>query len=591
MGEDSARELRRRTSRYRNLGVPPDIPESGQVGSKLAELLLSREPSRLPYVPVRSDRGRDLALDLLSLTTRENEDESECILLTGQRGVGKTSALQHFRDKVLAASDPKGVESRWIYVDGEHCAVQQGFDQQLLVQAILAQTAKAVDIYLERQGLSANDFIRESFNEDPLFGPDRLLDSEEPPERQVALVKEKFEDHLSYLEVCLRFLARRFGKGRVLLVLDNMDPFSFELQFGAIELAYRLAMRCNIQAITSVRRSTARRLRFVDPEGIMHSVQEIEARPPELIDVIRQCLEQIMRSEATGRDLAPDAEKILSGLSNSAVLSVLEPLSNGRVRDGLRLVAEILRSSTFISILLSGARCSQADVLRALLLGDREVYQPEKSLLDNIFGTSHSYSHLGPFLRAHVILLVRQHGEEGLEDERLLSQLRSVLDAGLDAVETEVLWLLDHDWLERPELGYLSATPRGRIFVEKFLFQMEYLINIASDIDMNPEAEGLLVFPAKGQVVVIRNLLTLLEYLVSREKEMFQHIGRDGLSDYIRIFGDQGLTFNMISRAIEAIGVPGETAEAAAARSARIRLAELQQEVDIPLYISVFGED
>ena len=81
-------------------------------------------------------------------------------------------------------------------------------------------------------------------------------------------------------------------------------------------------------------------------------------------------------------------------------------------------------------------------VVKALILSNRPVYNGAVSWVANIFGTSSSGTHLGPFLRHYIMLyLQKRNHEQEREKEILYENFTKVLEAEESTLKAELGWL------------------------------------------------------------------------------------------------------------------------------------------------------
>jgi hypothetical protein len=571
------------------------------------------------FPPFETSSGKRLLLELEELV-RERKDAS-CVLLIGHRGIGKTEVLRQVRAKLSAPE-------HWIHFDGSAHSFELFSNRSSIISAVLTEVAQSVRGFLEKNKLPDSCFVDDVFQHDPVLGPVRLLFATATPQRKRALVNEvRVTEPAYFLQACLRFLIRRFAPGRLLLVLDNMDSFPIDLQAKAIELASGLAESLKIVTIVSIRRTTAQLLLHRDPE-VMRATLQKEVPSPRMAEILNQ-LRTAVRASPEGqiKDLprfvvVQIIDFLVECFSDERVEALLAGLSNERVGEALLFIREALRSPHLNGMLpvVSEDRQSLSPppkgkpeyrwLVRSMMLGDRQVYDPEASLVANAFGTLNSGTHMGPFLRVYIVLVIQEYQDRGISEAELCKTLSTVLEADRQDCEQEITWLLEKAWLERTELGHLNTTPRGRFFVNEFIYETEYLSQIAPDVDMFSVAKAALLTPPTGLDHKGHNMAVLLKYLLSCEKKMFEHISRDGLRDYSEIFGLGGLTEGMISEVLSNQGHPmpedgkGRSRKAMNSQSSREKieggewvvrdhplesLKVAREKIDIPDLIRTFG--
>jgi hypothetical protein len=623
MTEDPCIDLKRRTNspslRDLRLLEPNEFWKKAQ---PVLEKFLSSPAYQSPlYVPVMLNDERELSDGLLDFV--ELNGNLRLLLLVGQYGVGKTSALRYFGEKKLTTLDPKQAAHRWIYIDGNEHAATLNYNPQNLTHIVLAGIASTVNIYLQRAHLTTQDFLDDIFRSDILLEPARLLYGQATTEKRQLLVEKLFEDHLNYIQAGLRFLTRNVGPSKVILVLDNLDPLPGRVQREAVTLADRLTDSCGIRAIVSVRRSTARSMKLGAESFNLFKTMEVPA--PSMTEVIRRRIQQSLETQEAQRVIigkgtlqariseSPEfADVLVKGLSGENVKRLLQGISNGSVRDGLRFALNVY-SSSFLDAHRIIRKISPAEalvpsiwhghipyyiVVKALMLNNFPVYQPDRSWVGNAFGAALSDPRIAPFLRIHIVLYAQQFSEEeGVPDQELYQKLKEILKIDHAVIEREVIWLLDPEqgWLERPEADRLAATIRGRFMVNNFIYDTEYLTHIATDVAMCPDLERRLTTPADRIIDRIGNFITLLEYLVRREKEFMQIVTEDGAKDYLDAFKCRGVTYNMILQGIENLNpvlveqFKNEKLAESAVAEARKKLTQLEVEANFSRFLSTYG--
>jgi hypothetical protein len=624
MSENSCIELKRRTDSpsLRDLR-PLESNEFWRKAQPVLEKFLASPVYNAPlYVPVMIDDDKELCEGLLDFV--ELGAPPRLLLLVGQYGVGKTSALRFFGEKVLTRSDPRQALFRWIYIDGNKNAATLNSSTQDLISVVLVGVTAVINRYLASVNEDVHDLFDDVFNFDADFEPYRLLYGGASAEKKQQLVEKTFEDQLQYIQVGLRFLARKFGSSKVVLVLDNLDPLPGKVQREAVTLADRLTDSCDIRAIVAVRRSTARSMML--GADLFNPYQQTEVPSPSMTEVIRRRIQQALETPEAQRAIigkgslqarvseSPEfTEVLIKGLSGEGVKRLLQGVSNGSVRDGLRFALHVYRSH-FLDAHRIIRKISPAEsiapslwrghlpyymVVKALMLNNFPVYRSDRSWIGNAFGADISDARVAPFLRIHIILYAQQFEEDGVSDQDLYQAIEKTLRVDRPDVEREVIWLLDQErgWLERPEPDRLAATIRGRFMVNNLIYDTEYLTHIATDVLMCPDLENRLTAPADRIIDRIGNVLVLLEYLVRREKELMQLVAVKGIREYLETFRSRGLTLSMIRLAIENLNPSlveqfrNEKPVESVISEARKKLSQLEIEANFSRFIRTFGGD
>ena len=224
---------------------------------------------------------------------------------------------------------------------------------------------------------------------------------------------------------------------------------------------------------------------------------------------------------------------LVKGLSSNPVNRLLDGLSDESVREALQFALRVYNSH-FIDARKIIRKISPVEpltpsmwqgyipyhiVVKALILSNRPVYNGAVSWVANIFGTSSSGTHLGPFLRHYIMLYLQKRNHEQEREEILYENFTKVLEAEESTLKAELGWLRKHSWIEFIDREHLSLTYRGRFILNHFVYDIEYLTHIATDVDMYEYLEEKILAPADTAKDRLNNLHDFIRVsLVKRGK-------------------------------------------------------------------------
>ena len=541
----------------------------------IAELLRETYDHDL-YIPVATEDGYPQAEELCKFVVSEREPQ--CLLLAGQYGVGKTSLLEHFRQTDLAQINGVALKYLWIYVDGNKYATKLDRSPEDIIGFINAAVTEELKQLILALGISMEDFLVEVFDESPDLAPERFLfPATERPDKINKARGFLARSPGMYLDSALYFLTRKLGRGKVILVIDNIDPLGPKAQSIVVKKLIMLAKSSGVKGLVAVRKKTESELRYSDDQVIGQFIRT-DVATPSLTEVIKKRVERAVKTpevqnakigEGTMmffiRDQPAFAELLIRGLHAEGVQRIIGGLANDSVREGLRLALSIYASPHLDTRrLMAGLVPTQQlaspaahsvipnhMIVKCLVLRIAQIYDPAVSRIGNIFGSSQSNTHLGPFARWLALRYAYSLNADDLSLSDLHSALESLLMVDRVVIESAVKWLLDKDWLSLSASNELSLTRRGGFMVSEFVYHREYLVCIATDVDMYSPYERRLSTVPRNFPEQVRNLAVLLEYLLVREEEMLRHLSRSGLREYCARFGKDGLVPEMCTRIYE----------------------------------------
>lgn len=358
--------------------------------------------SQLPgptTVPAVDKGGNTFALREESLSRRP-------ILLLGDVGVGKTTFIRHLMKVDAAAIFAQAIT---FYID-------------LGSQATLTEDVRVFVLEeLERQlredhqvDIQERNFVRGIYNlELERFGKGIYADLREINpgffrEKELAFLAEKLANREQHLKTALQHIAKG-RKKQIILFLDNADQRDDETQQLTFLISQEMAEHWPVMVFVTLRPETFHRsLRSGALSG--YHPKAFTISPPRLDRVIEKRLRFAIKlcrgdipihalSEHTGIQLAK-LEKLLQIFNNSlyrnpALIEFLDNISGGNVRLALDLVKGFFGSGHVDTQKIlriyeesGGYEVPLHEFLRAVIFGDAEYYDPDRSPLVNLFDVS-----------------------------------------------------------------------------------------------------------------------------------------------------------------------------------------------------------
>lgn len=542
----------------------------------LSDYLLNSDYKCSLYVePYLGESDKKLSDDVSDFLERPKDPWT--LLMVGQYGVGKSSALNHFAETVLKVKDGIKNDFAWIYYDGNKTLLDV-HTKKNLIESLSNVVARVTGHYLAQKGIDRDSFYDMVFRDDENFERLRSLEADLTPATRQRVKEALAADANKHLLVNLRFLVRQLGKGRVVVVLDNLDPLNDDVQFQGVTLASHLSTACRVKTIVAVRRSTDTALRKNHPEAIS-IVVETYVNAPSMATLIKKRVDQaLLEEESKLGDISlgdgalvaklsesPELSEVLAkGLSLPRVSAFLNGIANDSVREGLHC-AHTIYSSHFLDARKILKKLSPVDkvvpslwhghipyaiVVKALMFNNSQVYEPGREI-GNIFGTYRSSSDLGPYLRLLILKYIRKEPEGTLDVQHLKANIKEILHSEPADIDNELAWLAKQLWIESLPEDKVQLTVRGKFFADGFRNDIEYLTHISIDVDMYEAMEARLRAPADNPQQRLNNLVVLVEYLMERELQMLLALTKDGsLDDYVASFGSLPITADMLTKII-----------------------------------------
>lgn len=359
--------------------------------------------SELPgpaIVPAVDKGGKSSALHEDSLSRRP-------ILLLGDVGVGKTTFIRHLMRIDAAALFAQAIT---FYID-------------LGTQATLAEDARVFILdEMERQlrevyqiDIQERNFVRGIYHlELERFGRGIYADLRETnpglfTEKELAFLAEKMTNREQHLKTALQHLAKG-RKKQIVLFLDNADQRDDDTQQRTFLISQELAEHWPVMVFVTLRPETFHRSMKSGALSGYHP-KAFTISPPRLDRVIEKRLWfaiKLCRGEVPIYALSEQTqiqlrklEKLLrifirSLRRNPALIEFLDNISGGNVRLALDLVKGFFGSGhvdtqKILTIEEDDSRGYDVplhEFLRAVIFGDAEYYDPNRSPLVNLFDVS-----------------------------------------------------------------------------------------------------------------------------------------------------------------------------------------------------------
>lgn len=429
------------------------------------------------------------------------------VLVLGTVGAGKTTFLEHTHK--VAAKDlfaPKStVYPHWLQIDFRDYStdvpplhfVLDNLKQKISEDEFLSDYEKC---------------IRPAYREEVdalLKGPLFLLsdDESERKRRITNLLMSDYEKTEPYVEKILRYAAER---SPVFLVIDNVDQFDSEADQSkifssvmALAQKLRLNLVCSIREATYIRHRSTPLFDAFDFDAIAIDPPNVQAVLSKRFFVSRQLLEGKSASftaengaEMHVKSLSKVIDLIQSSVLGTELGNLIEVMATGDIRLALRMTREFLQSGWTASgkaLRLYETQghytMPQHEALRAIMLGNQQVYSEELSVLGNPFDSRLAKTE-AQALRLYVLSAIVQLSSEktfryleGTEIKRALRIIgfgdqitQKILD---DLCRLRFIHTTSHG---KPtiESNYVVSRLGGYI-VRHFIADMMYLENVMMD--------------------------------------------------------------------------------------------------------------
>jgi hypothetical protein len=328
------------------------------------------------------------------------------IILLGDVGVGKTMFIRR-----LIHVDAKDVfdESIVAYVDfGSQPLISINLDDYVMSE-IENQLLLTYQIDIQER-----DFVEAVYHaelrrfEKTIYGELREFDPAAYRKERLNFLRAKISDRESHL--CSAFQHLRGSMRRqVVIFLDNIDQWDSEFQEKIFILAEGLAQRWPATVFLSLRPDTFYRSRS---EGALAAYQPraFTIAPPRVDVVLKKRLEFALsqlhnnaRLDSFPIGVHIESDSLTAYLkvllrnfeSNDRLVQLLDNLSAGNVRKALEFVSRFIGSGHVDTRKILGIYQREGDYtvalhefLRAIIYGDAEYYDPDRSPIANLFDIS-----------------------------------------------------------------------------------------------------------------------------------------------------------------------------------------------------------
>ena len=329
----------------------------------------------------------------------------EVVMLLGGIGSGKTTFIRRFQ-KVIAREKIEQ-QCLWIDVNFNKYSDSPGGLDRWVAERILTEAEENYPSL----GFGSYNHLRQAYHAEyerlkkgrlaPVFAT-----NPEEFERQFAMELGNYEAHaISHVIRLLRSAQLQYQR-RVFLVFDNADQYSAGVQDSVFMLAHRIAAEVGCSLIVSLREESYWKNKDFGALSAFHSVN-FYVEVPDLKQVIakrfRYATELLKREEnyvvpsgglgVTHEEGIEIFDRIRSTvLDDNRFVQFLENLSPGEIRRPLDQLARFLYSGhTNVDSVLRGVRkripvrIGFHEFVKSVALGDRELFDEEKSDLVNLF--------------------------------------------------------------------------------------------------------------------------------------------------------------------------------------------------------------
>lgn len=385
--------------------------------------------------PLRVTRRSGGQFDsVLRSTDGEKLRPAEVIMLLGGIGAGKTTFISRFRRVI--ARDRIDQDCLWLYVNFNKYSDGPDELERWVTSEILTGAEKS---YPDLE-FGSYAHLRQAYHAEyerlkrgrlaPVFNADPAAF-----EIQFSAELERFEaDPVSHIIKLLRSIQTQKLK-RVFLVFDNADQYGASVQNSVFMLANRLATEIGCSLIVSLREESYWKNKDFGVLSAFHSVSfYVEA--PDLKQVVAKRFKyasELLRAQVgydiPSGDLGVTEEEgvaVFDSIRNTVLgdarfIEFLGALSPGEIRRPLDQLARFLFSGhTNIDAVLGGLRSGDRirigfhEFLKSVSLGDREIFNEERSDLVNLFSLDGSID-ASNLNRLAVLGLIHSHRRDKSE--------------------------------------------------------------------------------------------------------------------------------------------------------------------------------
>lgn len=311
---------------------------------------------RAPIEQVRPGHRKD-AFDMAIVRSSEMTSAVPLFVVMGGIGVGKTSFLHWYFDEQM----PEKARRSNLVIFCDYRTIEATVDE------LHARTLRIVidDLVSQTEGQTTHfNQLCEIFRtriDRALRGALRpFADSQEERDRRIGELLQRFQDYsVEHLEALVNFIRARMGS-RVIIVLDNMDQKSPELQDKLYQIGHEFVYRCNLVVVISLREATYRRISKAAIASAFASREfHVKGQP---IDLILGKRFEYLQSRLPSQKVHVETEtgvldvvdfdrfvtlmqrSLLSERADPRILECITALSNADTRRQLRMIYSFLIS-------------------------------------------------------------------------------------------------------------------------------------------------------------------------------------------------------------------------------------------------------
>jgi GTPase SAR1 family protein len=320
------------------------------------------------------------------------------IVVVGDVGVGKTSFFENLFEPLASA------EKAQTYFMHLNLGIKATLSKDIKSFVL----AEIPNVLLQRYGIdiNADDFAKAIYHTDlqrfdrSVSGQLKRVDENEYQKARIGFLKEKIENRDSHLHASLGHLAQGRNK-QIIVVLDNADQRTFEVQQQAFLIAQELAASRNLLVFVALRPSTFFQSKT---KGALSGYQNrvLTIAPPPADEVlfrritfaVRVAQGKITPAALKGIQLRLDSivsflEATLRAIrSNADIQTFLGNITGGNTRLVIELITAFCGSPNVDSEKIVEIEETQGDYKIPLheftkhaLLGDYAYYHPQSSLV------------------------------------------------------------------------------------------------------------------------------------------------------------------------------------------------------------------
>ncbi len=374
-------------------------------------------------VPAMERRGINPDLLAESLSRRP-------VLLVGDVGVGKTTFLRH-----LIRVDAPDVFQKAItlYLDlGSQAALAEDL-RGFVTDEIARQLREDHGVDVEER-----NFVRGVYHRDlerfsrGIYGDLREINPGLYKEKEIAFLVEKVDNREQHLKIALHHVSRG-RKQQVILFLDNADQREYDVQQHAFLIAQEMAEHWPVTVFVALRPETFHRSVRTGALSGYHA-KAFTISPPRIDLVIEKRLRfalKLTSGEIPIQSLPEEIQVKFSSLEtiirvflyslahNEALKICIDNIAGGNVRLALDLVRGFFGSGHVATQKIADIYSETGryviplhEFLNAVIFGDAEYYDPDRSVVANLFDVSQA-DPKEHFLLPLVVEALAAHGASG----------------------------------------------------------------------------------------------------------------------------------------------------------------------------------